>query len=333
MRCWARLISRIRFSRRSPIRVSAIFRHIHFWKHRRLEIPRPRFRRACWQNSTTARRRWRKLPSAKASCSCSRPAGIRRTASSRVSSKFPPLMQTMLDWSGATAPARFQFQTGDAIPSPASLSGGAAVQWQKPDGKKNRVAGGRAVWRNRYAGNLHGRVGRRHRQFAVNLPVDESRTAPMPADELARLGVPLGPATEVAAAPIAGVQQRQMQRAELENRQKLWRWLLAAVLAVMLAEIILSGWLARRATAPQDYNHDGTLASKNNSPRWSHMLRRTQFLRELTAGWLVAAAVAALFLLRSNFHRMDFAGSMACVGVHRRHCHRRRLATRCPSSS
>jgi hypothetical protein len=32
----------------------------------------------------------------------------------------------------------------------------------------------------------------------------------------------------------------------LENRQKLWRWLIAGVLAVMFGELILSGWLARR---------------------------------------------------------------------------------------
>ena len=40
--------------------------------------------------------------------------------------------------------------------------------------------------------------------------------------------------------------QRHLQRAELENQQKVWRWLIVGVLAVMLGEIILSGWLARR---------------------------------------------------------------------------------------
>jgi hypothetical protein len=38
-----------------------------------------------------------------------------------------------------------------------------------------------------------------------------------------------------------------LQRAELENQQKVWRWLIVGVLAVMLGEIMLSGWLARRA--------------------------------------------------------------------------------------
>ena len=40
--------------------------------------------------------------------------------------------------------------------------------------------------------------------------------------------------------------QRHLQQAELENRQKLWRWLIVGVLTVTLGEIILSGWLARR---------------------------------------------------------------------------------------
>jgi hypothetical protein len=47
------------------------------------------------------------------------------------------------------------------------------------------------------------------------------------------------------------MQRREMQRAELEKRQKLWRWLLAAALGITLVEIILSGWLARRTTTPQ----------------------------------------------------------------------------------
>jgi hypothetical protein len=47
---------------------------------------------------------------------------------------------------------------------------------------------------------------------------------------------------------LAQAQQRQihLQRAELENQQKVWRWLIVGVLVVMLGEIILSGWLARR---------------------------------------------------------------------------------------
>src|SRR6185503_14634693 len=57
-----------------------------------------------------------------------------------VSSKFPPLMQRMLDWSGADSAERFQFLTGDVIPpiNGGALAGGTpavpGVEWQKPDG-------------------------------------------------------------------------------------------------------------------------------------------------------------------------------------------------------
>ncbi|HEX7619118.1 MAG TPA: hypothetical protein VF480_10430, partial [Verrucomicrobiae bacterium] len=88
--------------------------------------------------------------------------------------------------------------------------------------------------------------GGKERRFAVNLSLDESRTAPLSPDELARLGVPLQTSTEV---PVARTQERQrhLQQAELESRQKLWRWLIVCVLAVTFGEIMLGGWLSRRA--------------------------------------------------------------------------------------
>ncbi|HEX4350715.1 MAG TPA: hypothetical protein VH251_10010, partial [Verrucomicrobiae bacterium] len=161
-----------------------------------------------------------------------------------LSSKFPPLMQAMLDWSTARAPARFQFQTGDAIPSPAS-SGSKTIQWEKPDGGKISLTANAAFSETDLPGIYTATFGDKRRQFAVNLPLDESRTAPMSPDELSRLGVPLQSPSEM---PVAEARQIQMhlQRAELENQQKVWRWLIVGVLAVMFAEIILSGWLARR---------------------------------------------------------------------------------------
>jgi hypothetical protein len=83
------------------------------------------------------------------------------------------------------------------------------------------------------------------RLFAVNLPLEERRTAPISQDELARLDVPLAWDSEQATA-VARVHQQRLQDAELENRQKLWRWLIVAALAVTFGEIVLSGWLARR---------------------------------------------------------------------------------------
>jgi anti-sigma-K factor RskA len=123
------------------------------------------------------------------------------------------------------------------------------VQWQKPDGKNISLAAGAPFLETDMPGIYQATWENRRRQFAVNLPADESRIAPMPIDELARLGVPIGVTEQAATA--ARVQKREMQRTELENHQKLWRWLLAAALAITLLEIVMSGWLARRATTVQ----------------------------------------------------------------------------------
>jgi hypothetical protein len=219
------------------------FTHIHFWKHRRMEIPATAQARvlAKFDDGSPA---LAQIPVGGGNLLVMASGWNPADSQFALSSKFPPLMQTMFDWSGGTVPARFQFETGDAIPSPVS-SGGAPVQWQKPDGKNEPLAAGAAFSETDLPGIYTATFGDKRRQFAVNLPLDESRTAPMSPDELARLGVPLQTPSQI---PAAKMQEAQLhlQRAELENRQKLWRWLIAGVLVLMFVEIILSGWLARR---------------------------------------------------------------------------------------
>ena len=219
------------------------FTHIHFWKHRRMEIPAGAQARvlAKFDDGSPA---LAQIPVGGGNLLVLASGWNPADSQLALSSKFPPLMQTMLDWSGGAVPARFQFETGDAIPSPVS-TGGAAVQWQKPDGKNESLAAGTSFAETDLPGIYTATFGDKRRQFAVNLPLDESRTAPMSPDELVRLGVPLQTPSLI---PLAKMQEVQLhlQRAELENRQKLWRWLIVGVLAVMFGEIILGGWLARR---------------------------------------------------------------------------------------
>jgi hypothetical protein len=219
------------------------FTHIHFWKHRRLEIPAAAQSRvlAKFDDGSPA---LAQIPVGGGNLLVLASGWNPADSQLALSSKFPPLMQTMLDWSGGAVPARFQFETGDAVPSPA-LAGGAAVQWRKPDGKNESLAAGAAFSETDLPGIYTATFGDQRRQFAVNLPLDESRTAPMSPDELARLGVPLQTPAELPAAKMQAV-QLHLQRAELENRQKLWRWFIAGVLGLMFGEIILSGRLARR---------------------------------------------------------------------------------------
>ena len=84
-------------------------------------------------------------------------------------------------------------------------------------------------------------------RFAVNVDDRESRTAPLPGDELERLGVPLSHQPTVAS---QSARQARLQNAELEDRQKLWRWFIVATLVVLLLETWLSGRTARRQETP-----------------------------------------------------------------------------------
>ncbi len=84
-------------------------------------------------------------------------------------------------------------------------------------------------------------------RFAVNVPADESRTARMSADELGQRGV--APGRPVTRAEMAD-ELRQMRDVELEGRQKLWRWLIAAALAILILETWLAGRLARLTVQP-----------------------------------------------------------------------------------
>lgn len=223
------------------------FSHIHFWQHRRWDIP-PAVQSSVLADFDDHSPALVQVTVGKGRLLVLTSGWNPDDSQLAVSSKFPPLMQTMLEWSGSTVPVHFQFRTGDPIPSP--TTSGAEVQWQKPDGKTTALAAGAPFLETDMPGIYQATWENRHRQFAVNLPADESRIAPMPIDELARLGVPIGAITEQAATA-AHLQKREMQRSELENHQKIWRWLLAAALVITLVEIVLSGWLARRATTVQ----------------------------------------------------------------------------------
>ena len=48
---------------------------------------------------------------------------------------------------------------------------------------------------------------------------------------------------------VVGQHQRQLRAGELENRQKLWRWVVIAVIALLLLETLLASRAARSQLA------------------------------------------------------------------------------------
>ncbi len=141
-----------------------------------------------------------------------------------VSSKFVPLLWSLIELGGGVTTGPAQWVVGELAPLPAEATE-REVRFTEP--------GIREV-----------KVGERTLRFAVNLDPNESRTAPLASDELERLGVAV---TTPVLVPAASAETKiLLQGREAENRQKLWRWLIAATLAVLVLESALAGWTARK---------------------------------------------------------------------------------------
>jgi len=164
-----------------------------------------------------------------------------------LSTKFVPLLYSMLEQTGAPEPPLVTYQVGDTVPFGSKfIPGQTGLTVMAPDGSKTQFA-------NNYTNfsgtavpgiyNVLNQGGVKEFQFAVNLDATEGRTAPLPVDELERLGAPV---TRAASSPLPETQrQLRLQNAELENRQKLWRWLIVATLVVLLIETYFAGRTAR----------------------------------------------------------------------------------------
>lgn len=162
-----------------------------------------------------------------------------------VSSKFVPLIWSLLEFSGGVNTAPTQFFVGDKVSAPAADVGATAVR--TPAGASVPLPAGSAPFdATLQPGIYEFGGGARTQRFAINLDANESRTAPLAPDELERLGVPISqPKPDVVRAP---ANKALLQAADAENRQKLWRWFIVATLAVLLVESALAGWAARRTS-------------------------------------------------------------------------------------
>jgi hypothetical protein len=80
-------------------------------------------------------------------------------------------------------------------------------------------------------------------RFAVNIDPLESDTAPLPPEAFEQLGVKLAGRAENR---YDAARLEQLRDVELEGRQRIWQWLVATALAVLIAETWLAGRLSSR---------------------------------------------------------------------------------------
>lgn len=164
-----------------------------------------------------------------------------------LSSKFVPLLYSMLELNRPPRPSTQDRLVGDSLPlatfaRPATLT--------LPDGSSATVAADATevtfaapgIHRLKFADGQELAV-------AVNLDPAESRTGPLKEEELIRIGVPLH--VDPRAITLAQAARLEQQKdSETENQQKNWRWLLAFAAGIFLLESWLAGRAGRADVAP-----------------------------------------------------------------------------------
>ncbi len=162
-----------------------------------------------------------------------------------LSSKFVPLLYSVLQQNGAPAPSPTQYFVGDKLPLP-PLPPGTPMRLLGGDGNELPIAvSDSGAWKTLSPGLYTVEVGNERKRFAINVDPAESRITALPTDELERLGAPIYTGEAALAKRVA--QAPRQAAAEIESRQKIWRWLILATLVALLGET----WLAGRALRGQ----------------------------------------------------------------------------------
>ncbi|MHC4166932.1 MAG: BatA domain-containing protein [Planctomycetota bacterium] len=194
------------------------FTRIHFWKHRTIDMAR--------------------MPDARvlASFDSNEPAVFEQPVGAgsllvltsswhpsdsqlALSSKFVPLLYSVLEYGGVLVGQRSQHFVGDSVPvSYSQASQPIDMKIRKPDDSLISHDAGRP----KFAGadlpgiyRIESSAG--ERLFAVNLPVAESRTAPMSVEEFEGLGVSLGQSSNV---PTELVRQASRRSSFVDRRRR-----------------------------------------------------------------------------------------------------------------
>ncbi len=154
-----------------------------------------------------------------------------------VSSKFVPLLYRVLDLSGGGEARGESLVVGDQLRE-------AGVEVRDSRGRLLERGDGGGIVMNE-PGIYQLRRGDAVERVVVNLEPSEVRTTMMEAEQLEASGVPLAASAEEVLAEES--RMRQLDFAELESRQKVWKWLLLVAVVVVVAET----WLAARGNRPQ----------------------------------------------------------------------------------
>jgi hypothetical protein len=231
------------------------FTRIHFWKYRRVDaMSCPRARVLAWFDSDDPA--WLEVPIGRGSLLVWTSGWHPPDSDLALSSKFVPLLYSALEYSGAFAGYQAQYFVGDPVPIPErTASAPASVTIHRPDGAIAHIDPNQRAFTLTDLPGIYSTSDSTDDanplSFAVNLSASESRTDPLPLEELERRGISL----KTPSAGMATQSEQQVRRssfAEMESQQKLWRWILVATIVTLLVETWLGGWLTRPRPASRE---------------------------------------------------------------------------------
>ena len=220
------------------------FTRIHFWKYARVraeDIPDARV--LAWFDTNDPA--ILEIPSGRGSLLMLTFGWHPADSDLALSSKFIPLLYSILEYGGILTGRRPQYFVGDTVPMPAwAASGPVEVRVRKPDNSLARLESA-AFTETDVPGVYTIESPGQSQSFAVNLAASECRTDPMPIEDLEKLGLSVAQTSSVGVAVVNTSPTPQAKRAAdfaiMESQQKLWRWVIVAVLGMLLFETWLAG--------------------------------------------------------------------------------------------
>ena len=163
------------------------------------------------------------------------------------SSKFPPLMYRMLEQASGVVVRTQNQPVGSEIVWPRPTAEAAMTGTvRRPDGATMKDVPANIPYSATETPGLYGlEVEGKTETVAINVAPEESRTAPLPIEQLEALGVRMGAVETAEQIKRAKDRQRQLQIEELEQNQKLWRWGVLVAFVLLLLETWLAGRRAK----------------------------------------------------------------------------------------
>jgi hypothetical protein len=222
------------------------FTKVRTWKHRCLVLPGEMKERArIFARFDSGDPAWVEVGSGKGQLFLFLSGWEPRESQLALSSKFVPLIYAILGQAGYSATEGKAIVAGEELPL-----AGDAVRVRLPDGSETERGTGVVAEQPGFYTGLT--AGGNERVYAVNLPPAESRTDTIdPVVALADFGVRLARDREATVdAAVSGMEEKQRRRleaAEKEANQKIWKYLVLAILGILLVETWLAG--RRRADA------------------------------------------------------------------------------------